>query len=355
MTPRFHKLRIASIRPETADAVCVELAVPPALASDFAFVQGQHLTLKTSVDGQEMRRSYSICSGVDDGLLRVLIKKVPGGRFSVWAHARLRSGDEIEVLTPDGRFHTPLDPSHAKHYVAFAAGSGITPILSLISTTLRREPRSRFTLVYGNRRQSSILFQEELEDLKDRYLTRFALYHVFSREQQDAPLFNGRLDRTKVRAFSDSLVPTATIDEAFVCGPGAMIDEVSNALLECGVATERIHVERFGVPDADPSHHVEADDAPNAIVTVISDGIQREIEFRNSDPSILDAALAAGVDLPFACKGGVCCTCRAKVLNGRVRMDKNYGLERRELDAGYVLTCQSHPLTERVTISYDAR
>src|SRR3954467_9679432 len=283
MTPRFHKLRIANIRPETADAVCVELAVPPALRSDFTFVQGQHLTLKTSVEGQEMRRSYSICSGVDDGLLRVLIKKVPGGRFSVWAHARLRSGEEIEVLTPDGRFHTPLDPSHAKHYAAFAAGSGITPILSLASTTLRREPRSRFTLVYGNRRQSSILFQEELEDLKDRYLTRFALYHVFSREQQDVPLFNGRLDHVKVRAFADSLVPAATIDEAFVCGPGGMIDEVSNALLECGVHSDRIHVERFGVPDADASHHVQADDAPKAIVTVISDGIQREIEFRNTD------------------------------------------------------------------------
>ena len=355
MTPRFHTLRIARLRPETTDAICIELAVPPELERDYAFVQGQHLTLKTDVDGQEMRRSYSICAGVDDGVLRVLIKKVPGGRFSVYANGRLRVGDTLEVLTPDGRFHTRLDPAHAKHYVAFAAGSGITPILSLVSTTLRREPGSRFTLLYGNRRQSTILFQEELEDLKDRYLTRLALYHVFSREQQDVPLFNGRLDGAKVRAFAETLVPAVTIDEAFVCGPGAMIDEVSAALLACGVAPERIHVERFGVPDADPSHHIEADDAPHAIVTVISDGIQREVEFRNSDPSILDAALAAGVDLPFACKGGVCCTCRAKVLEGRVRMDKNYGLERRELDAGYVLTCQSHPLTERVTISYDVR
>jgi len=355
MTPRFHRLRIARLRPETADAVCIELEVPGALEQEYVFVQGQHLTLKTQVNGQEMRRSYSICAGVDDGVLRLLIKKVPGGRFSGWANASLRAGDVIDVLTPDGRFHTRLDPGHAKHYAAFAAGSGITPIISLVSTTLRREPRSRFTLVYGNRRQSSVLFAEELEDLKDRYLTRFALYHVFSREQQEVPLFNGRLDGAKVRAFADGLVPAATIDDAFVCGPGGMIDEVSQALLECGVAPERIHVERFGVPDADASHHVEPGDAPNAIVTVISDGIQRDIEFRNSDPSILDAALAAGVDLPFACKGGVCCTCRAKVLDGRVRMDKNYGLERRELDAGYVLTCQSHPLTERVTISYDAR
>jgi ring-1,2-phenylacetyl-CoA epoxidase subunit PaaE len=355
MTPRFHTLRIAAVRPETPDAVCIELEVPAELERDYAFVQGQHLTLKTDVEGQEMRRSYSICAGVDDGVLRVLVKKVPGGRFSAHANSRLRAGDAIDVLTPDGRFHTPLDPAHAKQYVAFAAGSGITPVLSLASTTLRREARSRFTLVYGNRRQSSVLFSEELEDLKDRYVTRFVLYHVFSREQQDVPLFNGRLDAAKVRAFAERLVPASTIDEAFVCGPGGMIDEVSGSLRECGVPAERIHVERFGVPDADPSHHIEADDAPHAIVTVISDGIQREVEFRNSDPSILDAALAAGVDLPFACKGGVCCTCRAKVLDGRVRMDKNYGLERRELDAGYVLTCQSHPLTERVTISYDAR
>jgi len=355
MTPRFHTLRIARLLPETADAVCIELEVPPQLQREYAFVQGQHLTLKTDVDGQEMRRSYSICAGVDDGVLRVLVKKVTGGRFSSFVHSRLRAGDAIEVLTPDGRFHTPLDAAQAKHYAAFAAGSGITPIVSLAITTLRREPLSRFTLVYGNRRQSSILFQEELEDLKDRYLTRFVLYHVFSREQQDVPLFNGRLDRAKIHAFAESLLPASTIDEAFVCGPGGMIDEVSAALLECALPAERIHIERFGVPDADASHRVEAEDAPHAIVAVISDGIQREVEFRKSDPSILDAALAAGIDLPFACKGGVCCTCRAKVLEGRVRMDKNYGLERRELDAGFVLTCQSHPLTERVTISYDAR
>jgi ring-1,2-phenylacetyl-CoA epoxidase subunit PaaE len=355
MTPRFHTLRIARVRPETEDAICVELEVPAALATEYVFIQGQHLTLKTSVNGKEMRRSYSICAGVDDGVLRLLIKKVPGGTFSLWANQTLRSGNLIDVLTPDGRFHTRLDPANAKHYAAFAAGSGITAILSLISTTLRREPHSRFTLVYGNRRQASVLFAEELEDLKDRYLTRFALYHVFSREQQEVPLFNGRLDRAKVVAFSQSLVPAPMLDEAFVCGPGGMIDEVSQALIECGVPPEHVHIERFGVPNADTSHHTEAQDAPEAIVTIISDGIRREVELRNSDPSILDAALAAGVDLPFACKGGVCCTCRAKVLEGRVRMDKNYGLERRELDAGYVLTCQSHPLTERVTISYDAR
>jgi ring-1,2-phenylacetyl-CoA epoxidase subunit PaaE len=285
----------------------------------------------------------------------VLTKKVPGGRFSVWANEHLRKGQLIDVLTPDGRFHTRLDPQHAKHYVAFAAGSGITPVISLASTTLRREPHSRFTLVFGNRRQSTILFQEALEDLKDRYLTRFALYHVFSREQQEVALFNGRLNQAKVREFLETLIPPASIDEAFVCGPGGMIDEVSRALGSAGVPPERVHIERFGVPDADASHRTEEGDAPHAIVAVISDGIRREVELRDSDPSILDAALAAGVDLPFACKGGVCCTCRAKVLEGRVRMDKNYGLERRELDAGFVLTCQSHPLTERVTLSYDAR
>jgi ring-1,2-phenylacetyl-CoA epoxidase subunit PaaE len=355
MTPRFHRLRIAAVTPETTDAVCVELEVPSALREDYRFTQGQHLTLKTLVDGEQMRRSYSICAGADDGVLRVLIKKVPGGRFSVWANEHLRAGDALDVLTPDGRFFTRLDPAQARHYVAFAAGSGITPVISLIATTLAREPRSRFTLVYGNRRQATVLLQEQLEDIKDRYLTRFALYHVFSREQQDVPLFNGRLDRARVQAFTRQLIPAQSIDEAFVCGPGGMIDEVSAALVECGVPAEHVHVERFGVPDADASHRAEAGDAPQAVVTVIADGIRREVELRKSDPSILDAALAAGVDLPYACKGGVCCTCRAKVLDGRVRMDKNYGLERREVDAGFVLTCQSHPLTERVTISYDAR
>lgn len=355
MTPRFHSLQVAEVRRETADAISLRFEVPAELAEEYRFVQGQHLTLKATVDGEELRRSYSICSGVDDGELRVAIKKIGGGRFSTWAVDAIRPGDRFEVMTPEGRFHTELDPANARHYVAFAAGSGITPIMSLLRTTLKAEPKSRFTLVYGNRRQASVIFAEALEDLKDRYLTRFTLYHVFSREEQEVPLFNGRLDRARVAAFLDTLIPADTIDAAFVCGPGAMIDEVEAGLLAAGVPAERIHFERFGVPEAAPEHHAEAGDARQATVTVIIDGLRRDMAFRAEDPSILDVALAAGLDLPYSCKGGVCCTCRAKVLEGKVRMDKNYTLEQADVDAGYVLACQAHPLTERVVISYDER
>jgi ring-1,2-phenylacetyl-CoA epoxidase subunit PaaE len=355
MTPKFHTLRIAEVRRETPDAVSLCFEVPPELAEDYRFVQGQHLTLKTEIAGEEIRRSYSICAGVDDGELRVAIKKVPSGRFSSWANDGIRVGDRIEVMTPEGRFHTPLDAAQRKHYVAFAAGSGITPVLSLIKTTLKVEPQSRFTLVYGNRRQAGVMFAEALEDLKNRYLSRFTLFNLFSREEQDVPLFNGRLDRAKVKTFLDTLIPVDTIDAAFICGPGAMIDEVEAALREAGVAPADIHLERFGVPGEGPEHHVEPGDAPQASITVIADGLKREMEFHAEDPSILEVALRAGMDLPFSCKGGVCCTCRARVVEGRVRMDKNYTLEQADIDAGFVLTCQAHPLTERVVISFDDR
>ena len=355
MNPKFHPLKVAEVRRETADAVSLRFEVPAELAEDYRFVQGQHLNLKVKVDGEELRRSYSICAGVGEGELRVAIKKIGGGRFSTWANSNIKVGDVFEVMTPQGRFHTPLDPAQARHYVAFAAGSGITPIMSLIKTTLKTEPNSRFTLVYGNRRQSSVIFAEALEDLKDRYLTRFTLYHVFSREEQEVPLFNGRLDQERVAAFLDTLLPVDTIDAAFICGPGAMIDDVEAGLLAGGLTPERIHLERFGVPDSAPSHHPEPGDAPAATIMVIADGLRREMEFRPEDPSILDVALRAGMDLPYSCKGGVCCTCRAKVLEGKVRMDKNYTLEQPDIDAGYVLTCQAHPLTERVVISYDDR
>lgn len=355
MTPKFHPLKIAEVRRETPDAISLRFELPSELTGDYRFVQGQHLTLKASVQGEELRRSYSICAGVDDGELRVAIKKIGGGRFSTWANDAIKVGDVIDVMTPEGRFHTELDPANAKHYVAFAAGSGITPVLSLIKTTLKAEPDSRFTLIYGNRRQASIIFAEALEDIKDRYMTRFTMYHVFSREEQEVPLFNGRLDRERVAAFLDTLVPAADIDAAFICGPGAMIDEVEAGLLAGGVKPENIHLERFGIPDSGPEHHVEPGDAPQARVTLIVDGLRREMEFRAEDTSILDVGLRAGLDLPYSCKGGVCCTCRAKVLEGKVRMDKNYTLEQPDIDAGYVLTCQSHPLTEKVVISYDDR
>ncbi len=355
MTPRFHRLRVAEVRRETPDCVSLTFELPPDVADDYRYTQGQHLTLRTTLDGEELRRSYSLCSGCDDNELRVAVKKVAGGRFSIWANDELKPGDAIDVMTPEGRFFTPLDDSHQKHYVAFAAGSGITPVLSLIRTTLVREPRSRFTLVYGNRRQSSVMFHETLEDLKDRYLTRFVLFNVFSREEQEIELFNGRLDAAKVRAFLHTLVPVDSIDEAFVCGPASMIDEVERALIDAGVPPTHVHVERFGVPGEATALPIDDAEAAQAKIGLIIDGVKREIDFHRGQHSILDAGRAAGLDLPYSCKGGMCSTCRGKLLEGQVKMAKNYALEPHEVAAGFVLTCQSYPLTERVVISYDDR
>lgn len=354
MTPRFHTLRIAEVRRETPDCVSLRFDVPDALAPEFRFEPGQHLNLRARIDGEEMRRSYSICAGVDDGELRVAVKKVPGGRFSAWVNEALAPGAEIDVMTPEGRFCVPLDPSHAKHYVAFAAGSGITPILSLVRSVLAREPNSRFTLVYGNRRQSTVMFHETLEDLKDRYLSRFALFNVFSREEQEVPLFNGRVDGARVRRFLDTLIPVASIDEAFICGPATMIDDVEAALLAAGVPRERVHVERFGVPGA-ATAPVDDADASAARVTIVVDGVRREVDFSPGQHSILDAGLAAGIDLPYSCKGGMCATCRARLLEGEVKMAKNYTLEPHDLEAGFILSCQAYPLTDRVVVSFDER
>ncbi len=362
MTPHFHSLTVASVARETPDAISVVFDVPDALAQAYRYTQGQHLTLRTQLDETEVRRSYSICSGVHEGLLRIAIKQVDGGTFSSWANANLAPGMAIDVMSPDGRFFTPLDPAHRKRYVAFAAGSGITPVLSLIKTTLRHEPLSRFTLVYGNRSVATILFAEELEDLKDRYLDRFTLHHILSREAQDVPLFCGRIDAAKCRALLDTVLPAAAIDEAFVCGPGAMLDAVRDTLVDAGVPAAHVHVERFATPGsptvvATPvaARPDTAGDAPAAAVTVIADGVTRTLRIPFDGASILDSALAAGADLPFACKGGVCCTCRARILEGEVRMDRNYSLEPHELARGFVLSCQSHPVSDRVVVSYDDR
>ncbi|MBA2549444.1 MAG: phenylacetate-CoA oxygenase/reductase subunit PaaK [Burkholderiaceae bacterium] len=354
MTPKYHTLRIADVRRETPDCISLKFDVPPELSGEYRFVQGQHLGLRAVLDGEEFRRSYSICSGLDDGEIRVAIKKVGGGRFSQWANEALKPGDPIEVMTPEGRFFTRLDPQRSRHYAAFVAGSGITPVLSLIRTTLAREPKSRFTLVYGNRRQSSVMFHEALEDLKDRYLTRFRLYNVFSRETQDVDLFNGRIDAAKVREFLDSVLPVETIDEAFVCGPLTMIDEVEVALLRAGMPAHHVHVERFGIATG-PAEPIDDTDAAQSHIDLIIDGVRRQVSFIPGQQSILEAGRDAGIDLPFSCKGGMCSTCRAKVLEGRVKMAKNYALEPHEVADGFVLTCQSYPVTERVVISYDAR
>lgn len=353
--PRFHTLRIAEVRRETPESVSLRFDLPAELADEYGFVQGQHIALRTQLGGEEQRRSYSICSGCDDGELRVAVKKVPGGRFSTWVNDELKPGDTIDVMTPEGRFHVPLAPGRARNYVAFASGSGITPVLSLIRTTLAREPESRFTLVYGNRRQASVMFHEALEDLKDRYLARFRLFNVFSRESQEIDLFNGRIDASKVRQFVDTLIPVADIDEAFVCGPSSMIDEAEGALLAAGLAREHVHVERFGVPSDRAGAAVDDADAAEAKLTLVIDGVQREVDFHRGQHSILEAGRAAGLDLPYSCQGGMCSTCRGKLLEGEVKMARNFALEPHEVAAGYVLTCQAYPLSERVLISYDER
>jgi ring-1,2-phenylacetyl-CoA epoxidase subunit PaaE len=361
MTPQFHSLRIAGVERATAEAVAVRFAVPEELRDAYRFTQGQFLTLKAPIAGTEVRRSYSICCAVSDyaqrGELAVGIKAIAGGCFSAWANASLKPGDTLDVMTPDGRFFTPLDARQAKHYVAFAGGSGITPVLSLIKTTLEAEPASRFTLVYGNRNVGSIMFSEDLEQLKNRHLGRLALYHVISDEPQEVALFNGLLNQEKCAEFLGTLIAPARIDEAFICGPAPMMDAAEAALADAGVTREKIHVERFGtpLPQAGVRPQAVAAGGPSAQVEVIIGGKTRRLAVPYEGAGVLDTALAAGLDLPFACKAGVCCTCRARVLEGEVRMDKNYTLEAHEIAQGYVLTCQSHPLTPRLVVSYDER
>lgn len=360
MSVMFHDLRVRAVQPDTQEAVIVSFEVPPELRPVFGFTQGQYLTLRREIDGQDLRRSYSICAGVDDGELRVGVRKVRGGVFSNWINASLKPGDTLSVMAPQGRFFVPLEPQAERHHLGIAGGSGITPILSIMKTVLAREPKSRFTLIYGNRSLQSTMFKEELEDLKDRWMTRLVLHHVFSDEPTDAPINMGLMNRDKLGEFLRTLVPAAGIDEAYVCGPFQMNDEAEAALLAAGVPEDRIHIERFGVPQKDGQvgavlHEAQPGDAAQAKVVIIRDGLQREIQFTREQPSILDAASAAGLEVPYSCTSGVCGTCRAKLVEGEVRMERNFALDKKEVAAGYVLTCQAHPVTERVVLSFDER
>jgi ring-1,2-phenylacetyl-CoA epoxidase subunit PaaE len=360
MSTLFHPLRVRAIEPDTPEAVIVSFDVPPDLRERFAFTQGQYLTLRAEIDGQDLRRSYSICAGVDDAHLRVGVRKVNGGVFSNWINSQVKPGDTIQVMPPQGRFFVPLEPEARRHHLGIAGGSGITPILSIMKTVLAREPRSRFTLIYGNRRQQSTMFKEEIEDLKNRYLTRLVLHHVFSDEPTDSPINHGLMNRDKIAEFLRTLVPAAGIDHAYVCGPFQMNDEAEAALLAAGLSEDRIHIERFGVPPGQGTggavvHEARPEDADRCRVTIIRDGLTREFDFRKEDPSVLDAASAAGLEVPFSCTSGVCGTCRARLVEGRVRMTRNFALEKHEVEAGFVLTCQSHPLTDRVVLSFDDR
>ena len=353
--PRFHRLTVNDLRRETPDAVSMTFTIPPELANDYAFAPGQYLTLRTTMDGEEVRRSYSICSGPDDGELRIAVKKVDGGAFSSWAADELKCGDELDVMTPTGRFGVAAAPDEARIHVAFAAGSGITPVLSIAKGVLAREPKSRFFLFYGNRSSEGMLFREELEELKDRFMERLSLFHVISGEEQDLPILHGRLDGEKVKVLLRSLVSASSVDHVFICGPTGMSDEIEATCRDLAIAVERIHVERFvsglgGKPR--PKAVIPPTAPPKAFASLIIDGKRREVPVAECE-AILDAALRAGVDLPFACKGGMCSTCRAKLVEGRAEMELNYSLEPWELKAGYILTCQAKPVTEKVVVDYD--
>ncbi|WP_095163285.1 1,2-phenylacetyl-CoA epoxidase subunit PaaE [Pseudomonas sp. Irchel 3F5] len=354
---QFHSLTVKQVRNETRDAVSILFDVPDDLREQFHFVQGQYLVMRTHLDNEEVRRSYSICTGVNDGELRVAVKRVAGGRFSAFANEVLAAGDVLEVMPPAGTFNVQLDPTRQGNYLAVAAGSGITPILSIIKTTLEHEPHSRFTLLYGNRASTSALFREQLEDLKNRYLQRLNLIFVFSREQQDIDLYNGRIDADKCNLLFSRWLDAPRLDAAFICGPQSMTEMVRDSLKANGLAAERIHFELFAAAGNEQRRQqreaARVENPQSSQITVISDGRALAFDLPRNTLSVLEAGNAIGAELPYSCKAGVCSTCKCKVIEGEVEMDSNHALEDYEVAAGYVLSCQSYPLSAKVVLDFD--
>jgi ring-1,2-phenylacetyl-CoA epoxidase subunit PaaE len=352
---RFHALPIARVARETRDAIAVTFDVPPSLAEVFRFLPGQHLTVRAIIDGEDVRRSYSICSTPQEGL-RIAIKRNPGGLFSNWANDHLRPGGTLEVLPPLGHFGVAARDEQRRDYLAFAAGSGVTPLMSIVASTLSSEPRSRFTLVYGNRASSTVMFREELAALKDLYLDRFNLVHVLSREPQDIELLHGRIERAKADALLDRWVRLDGVDLVYVCGPEGMMHAVTDALAARGYPASQVRIERFATSVPREAHKPHAAPDPGHAtceVTAVLDGASRTFALDKAKETILEAGLRAGIELPYSCKSGVCSTCRAKLVQGEVDMDANFALEDYEVARGFVLTCQSYPLTDTVTVDYD--
>lgn len=360
MSIHFHKLRIKEIRKETDDCVSISFDIPENLRQVFTFEHGQNITLKRDLNGEEARRSYSICTSPFENELRVAIKKLEGGVFSSFAHTQLNLGDEIEVLPPTGRFNTKLDPAHKKSYLAIAAGSGITPVISIIKTTLQTEPRSSFTLVYGNRTRHSIIFFEELEALKNKYPDRLNLIYILSREGTDTAIHSGRIDTNKLQQLT-KLIDYSKIDDVFICGPEEMIFTAKEFLENQQIDSSKIHFELFTTPGQKKKNISAASindtkSADKSHITIKLDGRSMEFDLSpDSAETILDAAITLGADLPYSCRGGVCCTCKAKLIEGKVEMDMNWGLEEEEVAQGYILTCQSHPRTASVVVDFDAK
>jgi len=352
---RFHSLKIKDIRQETAECVSIAFEVPESLREEFSFLPGQHLTLKTILDGEDVRRNYSLCSCPSENEWRIAIKKIPGGKFSTYANEQLKVGDSIEVMPPIGKFTCKTDPAQAKHYLAFAAGSGITPVMSILKAVLKNEPESLFTLFYINQRTDTIIFKEELENLKNLYLQRFSLHHILTKEDTGSDLLSGRPTPEKIRQLAKTLFDLEDVDEYYICGPEEMIHGIKDTLQELGVDKDRIHYELFttGQKTTDRPKWTAPADAVAAKITITIDGNTFTFDQSSPEKTILDAAHETGADLPFACKGGVCCTCKAKLLKGEAEMEVNYGLDPEEVEKGYILTCQAHPKTSEVVLSFD--
>jgi len=355
---QFHSLKISDIHRETADCVSIAFEIPAGLHSEYRFLPGQYLTLRTQIQGEEIRRSYSLCSSPLDNELRVAVKKLEGGKFSTYANDVLKVGESIDVMTPEGNFTTEIKASQEKLYLMFAAGSGITPMMSLMKTILKQEENSNILLFYGNKSSNSIIFRDTLDDLKAQYLNRLEIHHVLSREDQGTDFLKGRIDEVKCRKFGESFFNPAKVDEVFICGPETMIREVDTTLQSMGLPKQKIHFELFTSPTAAAVEAVKDKVAKKSEevlsdVTVILDGEETHFSISSKGNSILDAALDAGADVPFACKGAVCCTCRAKVIEGSAEMDMNYALEDDEVEAGFILTCQSHPTSSKLVVSFD--
>jgi ring-1,2-phenylacetyl-CoA epoxidase subunit PaaE len=360
LASHFRTLSIEDIRQETPDCVSISFSIPEEFREEFRFIQGQSISVRTKIAGEEIRRSYSICSSPLDNELRVAVKRIENGKFSNYANSDLKKGTALDVLPPTGKFYTELRPSNRKKYLAFGAGSGITPLLSILKTTLATEPHSQFTLIYGNRNRNSVIFREPLEALKNRYLDRLALHYLFSRDRTEAAVNHGRINAEKCRELSGKLIQIENTDEFFICGPEEMLFSVKNWLEENKIPPEKIHIELFNAPLAKQSPTLVSARPAGELgkttqVTLKLDGISFEFGIDQEGESILEAALKQGADLPYACKSGVCCSCRARLLKGEVRMDVNYGLEPEEIRAGFILTCQSHPITDQVSVDFDSK
>lgn len=355
MTPKFHSLKVQEVRRETDDTVSVAFEIPEALQADYSFSAGQYLTLKQAIKGEEVRRSYSLCSAPYENEWRVAIKQVENGKFSTFANTELKAGDLMDVMTPTGNFSLKKAEGGPRSVILFASGSGITPVLSIAKTTLHEEADSDVTLFYGNKGFGSVIFREELEALKNQYMDRLRIVHVFSRENLGNKVQNGRIDAQKASELYDAFLADDKIDEVFICGPEAMILGVKDSLIEKGVDEKHVHFELFTTPSTSAAK-VETTEEIKQIesnVSIIVDGDEYELHLDSNGQSILDAAHEVGADLPFACKGGVCCTCKAKILEGTARMDVNYSLEPDEVEAGFILTCQAHPTSDKLVISFD--